>query len=358
MADLLTGDDQIIALTPRRVDARYDVATLVNSPKRIETAYFNWPASRQILRVAWDVLGVGIAAQRKKVDLFWGPAFSLSWWWQPSVVTIYDVAFLRQPETFTRSTLAFHRLVTTSSARRARVILTISENSRQEIVQSLKVSPQKVHVIPLGVHPRFHPLPDQSALQRAIESIWRIHVPYVLSVAKLSPRKNIPFLVRSFGAWVERYKAPYSLVLVGERGWLCEEIDQAIRESNCADRIFMLGNVSDKDLVYLYNGADVFVFPSLHEGFGLPVLEAMACGVPTLASNTSVMPETVGGAGLLFNPRDSASLISSLQEVTRDRSLRLELIRRGLQRASEFSWSKTARMTLDVFEGVVRAVAH
>jgi glycosyltransferase involved in cell wall biosynthesis len=228
------------------------------------------------------------------------------------------------------------------AVRRAARIVTCSEHVRGEVVELLGVDPGRVVVTPLGVHERFRPAPpDEHALARL-----GVRRPYLLAVATVSPRKNLAAVVRAYSRIAADHPG-LGLVIAGATGWRTEETDRAIRAAPSG--VVTTGFVADEDLVALYNGAACLVFPSLEEGFGLPPLEAMACGTPVVASNTTSIPEVVGDAGLLVHPGDEEAIELAVRRVLEDGGLAEELRKRGLERARGFSWEACARLTVDVY---------
>jgi len=206
-------------------------------------------------------------------------------------------------------------------------------------------------VIYTSADPRFKFLRDKEAARSYILHQYGIKDPFILYVGTLEPRKNIPTLIHAF-AKVKKDGFPQKLLLIGGKGWKYEEIFSAINELSLTDQILIPGYVPDEDLVYFYNVADLFVYPSLYEGFGLPPLEAMACGTPVITSNKSSLPEVVGDAALLVDPLDVRALAGAIERVLANEELRAQLSERGLKRAKFFSWKKTAERTWEVYRAV------
>lgn len=304
-------------------------------------------------RLVWDLFGVSRQAKRDRVDLFWGPSFCLPFFLHcPGIVTIYDLAYVHFPAAFGRVTRLFHRTVTPSSARRAQAILTISENSRQDIVRVLGVSGERVHVIPLACSAQFHHLPENGSGQARVLQRHGIHYPFWLTVSQISPRKNLSHLVRVYARLRRERQILHQLVLVGKNGWLYKEVYATVQREEVQAGVIFTGGIPDADLVTLYNAAELFVYPSLYEGFGLPVLEAMACGTPVVVSNDSSLPEVAGEAGVLVSPTDERELAEVLLHLAGDPARRAELSQRGLARAAQFNWECSAHGILKVFRQV------
>ena len=270
----------------------------------------------------------------------------------PLVVSIHDVSFLERPEYFTtlrRKQLAF---TVARTARRASRIITGSEFSRESILRAYSLDPGKVVVIPNAAHPMFRVVSRAAASKRVQQSLG-VKGPFVLSVGDLQPRKNHIGLIQAFAALVKSCpQLPHRLVFAGKETWFAPKVHEAVRQSGVGDRIQFLGFVSDDDLLQLYNACDCFVFPSFYEGFGIPVLEAMACGRAVACANTSSVPEVADGAGILFDPYNPDEIARAMKDILLDHQLRARMERLGLQRAALFTWQETARRTLDVYEEV------
>lgn len=239
-----------------------------------------------------------------------------------------------------------------AAARHADVILVFTEHAKRDFLERVGGSPESIRVVPLAASPEFRPARDRGSLRAALAPFGLSDVPYILMVSTLEVRKNHVVLLRAFAQLVKRDPAlQHRLVLVGGKWIGHETVFELIRELRLGDRLIYLG-FSDQ-LPALYAGADAFVFPSLYEGFGLPPLEAMACGVPVLAAHATALPEVIGNAGVLFPPHDVDRLCDALYEVVTDRSRHEDLARRGLQRAATFSWRRTAECYLEAFQFAV-----
>jgi glycosyltransferase involved in cell wall biosynthesis len=300
-------------------------------------------------RLIWDLRGVGRRAAADSLDVFWGPCFSLPGLSQASsVVAVYDLAFMHFSNAYDRRTRLWHRIITTRSARRAAAVMTISESSRRDIVRDLGVPAERVYVVPLACDEQFRPVPSEDAASDAVLERLGIRRPFLLSVSQITPRKNLAHLVRVYGELRRSQRISHQLVLAGANGWLCGDVHEAVRQERLKDDVVFTGAVSDCELLLLYNTADVFVYPSLYEGFGLPPLEAMSCGLPVIASNSSSLPEVVGDAAVLVSPVDGTALGAAIVRVLGDRQFRNELSERGRERASQFSWARSGRIAREI----------
>jgi glycosyltransferase involved in cell wall biosynthesis len=275
----------------------------------------------------------------------------------PIVVTVHDVSFIEHPEYFTGSRRSQLRVTVGQTVRRAARILTVSEFSRDAILRAYDIAAEKVRVIPNAANPEFRVIGRERA-QKAVRGRLGFDAPFVFSVGDLQPRKNQIGLIAAFSKLVtECPLLKHHLVLTGKETWFTPKVREAARSCGFASRIHFTGFVSDDDLLELYNACDCFVFPSFYEGFGLPILEAMACGRAVACSNTTSMPEVADGAGLLFDPHQTGEITRALKDLLLDSELRGRMERLGLQRAASFTWKKSARATLEVYKEVVNEVA-
>ncbi|MGH9656892.1 MAG: glycosyltransferase family 4 protein [Bryobacteraceae bacterium] len=267
----------------------------------------------------------------------------------PVVVSVHDVSFIEHPEFFPWPRAWQLRMTVRRTVRSAARILTGSEFSRQSIERAYGLNGDRVVVVPNAAASDFRPEHLDNALD-AVRVRFGLPAPYILTVGDLQPRKNHIGLIEAFAGLVKAHpQLKHRLAIAGKETWFGPKVREAARRSGVADRIQFLGFVADDDLLHLYNACDLFVFPSFYEGFGLPILEAMACGRPVACSNTSAMPEVADGAALLFDPYSSGEIARAMSDLLRDPELRTRMERLGQQRAAHFSWNKTARRTLDVY---------
>ncbi len=257
-----------------------------------------------------------------------------------TLLTVHDLSFVRTPEAATPGLRAYLNAAVPRSVRHADHVLADSLATRQDLIELYQTPPGKISVLYSGVDQRFRPITDRLALQQVRDRYEIGDVPFVLSVGTIQPRKNYERLIEAFR---RSAISDLQLVIAGGKGWLDHSIYQQVSAAGMEDRIRFVGFVEDGDLPALYSAAHVFAFPSLYEGFGLPVLEAMACGVPVITSNVSSLPEVVGDAAVSIDPFDVDALAQALERVTHDTVLRRRLAQQGLERASQFTWENAAR---------------
>jgi glycosyltransferase involved in cell wall biosynthesis len=303
---------------------------------------------RPVRRILWEQLALP-ARTLGRFDLLHGTAFALPLGWPGrSVVTILDVSFIRHPELFNRGNRLYLTLATKLAARTADRILTISNHAGREIVELLGVRPNKVMTTYCAADARFRPLPEEqvAAFRRAKDLPER----FVLYLGTLEPRKNVVALLRAYALLRQEWPAVPELILAGGRGWLYEEIFATITRLGLGGRVRTPGYVASEEQALWYNAAAVFAYPSLYEGFGLPPLEALACGTPVVASDAASLPEVVGEAGLLVPPSDEPALAAALRRALEDEALAADLRRAGPQRAARFSWQRMGLETLRCYD--------
>lgn len=287
----------------------------------------------------------------RKADLLHCPAFILPLWnfRYKKVITIHDLGFYIFGGQFARGWHTRHmRFMLPYSISKADKIIAVSQATKQQIVDIFKINPEKVAVTYEGVSEKYRVIKDRAEVNKTLLK-YRLQAPYILFVGTMDPRKNLVRLIQAFQK-VKLGKKDLKLVIVGRKGELyTDELNKLIASGD----IILTGYVEEEDMVCLYNGASVFVFPSLYEGFGLPILEAMACGTPVITSNVYSMPEVAGDAALLVDPENVEALAKGIKRLQDETALRSELIAKGLTRASAFTWDKTATATLTVYQEVM-----
>ncbi len=268
----------------------------------------------------------------------------------PTVLTVHDLIFRHLPQHHKPLNRWYLNLTLPLFCRRATHIIAISECTRRDLMAAYDVTPGKITVIHEAADPRFRPQPSDPVT--AVRERYGLPPKYLLFVGTIEPRKNLTRLLHAFEALHDEQMTE-ALVVVGRRGWLCGDFFAELERSPVRDAVLLPGFVPDEDLPAVYAGAQALVFPSLYEGFGLPALEAMACGTPVACSNTASLPEVAGDAALYFDPGDEGSIIEALRPLLSDADLRRDLVDRGLQQAARFSWERAAAETQAVYRDVI-----
>jgi len=338
----------------REIDRLHTIrhSPLVLSPVEV-FAIRTLPLSDDWLARLWHRLRLPIPVETVTgpLDLFYSPDFVLP----PTrrgtraLLTVHDLSFLRYPEHFVPKLVQYLTQVVTRSVARADHVLADSAATRADLIAHLGTEPEKVTVLYSGVDPRFCPRPEPGEAERVRARYGIGDQPYVLSVGTVQPRKNYARLIRAFNQLTNQ--PTNQLLIAGGKGWLYENI--LAEAEKYPDHVRILGFVDDADLPALYRGASLFAFPSLYEGFGLPVLEAMACGIPVVCSNVSSLPEVAGDAALLVDPLDTDSLVRAMARALEDTDLRQEMIAQGFAQAARFSWEKAARQLVATFDTIL-----
>ena len=289
-----------------------------------------------------------LGAASEHFDLYHEPNFLAYRFRGPSVVTVHDLSWIRYPETHPAERVRAMHKYFQPGLERASLVLSDSEFVKAEIVKEFGIAADRVETIPLGLDPAFSPrTPEQTREVLAAHSLE--HGSYFLCVGTLEPRKNIAAAIRAYSSLAADVRSRSPLAIAGMRGWRTSSLDALLEPLIASGAVRVLGYVSRGDLVAITAGAMALVYPSLYEGFGLPPLEAMGCGVAVIASNVSSLPELVADAALTVDPHDVDALGAAMAHVAGDASLRADLCRRGLQRAAEFTWERCVAATVQAY---------
>lgn len=327
-----------------RENIPHDFFTLPNSEFRIQNLEFRTIPFPRL----WTHLRLSVEMLAHAPDVLWVPAHVLP----PihprrSMVTVHDLGHLPFPEAHPPLQRLYHTWSTRWNVRAASHIFADSEATRDDLVQWLNVPADKITVVyPAYDTQRYKPVRDVALIEKA-KAKYRIDRDYILSIGTVHPRKNYPRLISAFGRLTNR---DCSLIIVGKRGWLSDSIFAAVKSLELQSRISFLDYVPASDLPALISGARLLAFPSLHEGFGLPVLEAHACGTPVVCSMVSSLPEAAGDAALFFDPLDVDAIAGAIERAMTDEPLRAKLIVRGYDNLKRFSWEVSARQVLDTIQ--------
>jgi glycosyltransferase involved in cell wall biosynthesis len=318
-------------------------------PEWVEKRIIPFPRLWTHVRLSWEMI-------EHPPDLLFVPSHVLPLAHPPrSVVTIHDLGYLFHPEAHTLFQNAYLRWSTRYNAHAATRVLADSEATRQDLIRHYRIPPERIAVVYPGRDESLAPVTDPDTLAR-VRARYGLSDAYLLYVGTLHPRKNLARLVQAFGLVTSSQGPDLQLVLAGQKGWLYEEIFAQVQRLELADRVVLTGYVPDADLPALLSGALAFVFPSLYEGFGFPVLEAMACGTPVVCSDVSSLPEVAGDAALLVDPLDTQALAEAISRILDNANLGHELVQRGFHQLRKFSWRNCAEKTLGILEEVGRGL--
>ena len=305
-----------------------------------------WPTADPIRRILWEQLAWGTAARQANVDLIHSMAFVTPLLSRlPSVVTVYDLSFYRYPERYPTPQRLYLQTQTRRSCQAAKQVIAISESGKEDVHQLFGVPLERITVAYPGLAPHFHP--PTAAQAAAFRADPAVPSRYILHVGTLQPRKNLLLLLDALAQLADKQ---LKLVLIGGKGWFYEEIYRRIEQLGLQDRVIFPGYIPDDALPLWYHGAELLAFPSVYEGFGMPILEAMACDTPVVCSNASAMPEAAGDAALQFDPHDTTALVNCLQKVLDNPAQAATMRARGREQIKKFSWHTTGQKTAEAYQ--------
>jgi len=334
-------------------DDRYMI--YFNRPEALEKVpapgHFTFKRIRPLNPFIRIPLSFPLEFQRERLDIFHAQFIIPPFCNSGSVTSIHDILFEQYPHFFPRFEAIRSKILIRWSARRADHIITLSNFSKAEIVSTYHIDPDKISVIYLGPREEFRPL-DKGVSQERIASRYGVQAPFILYVGRIQARKNVLRLVEAYGR-LQRKGIAENLSIVGRQDWRAEEVSARVAELKLSGRVSFTGYVDADDLPHFYNAAEVFVFPSICEGFGLPVLEAMACGVPVVTSYGSSLEEVAGDAAILAHAESVDSIASAMDRVLSNEGLKQKLRHNGLARAREFSGASMAAQTISVYQKVL-----
>ncbi|CAG0931663.1 mannosyl-N-acetyl-alpha-D-glucosaminyl-diphospho-ditrans,octacis-undecaprenol 3-alpha-mannosyltransferase / alpha-1,3-rhamnosyltransferase [Rhodocyclaceae bacterium] len=312
------------------------------------------PGKNPAARLVREHLRLPLACSRERIDLLHCPKSAIPFFSPcPTVVTLHDLIPIKHPETEKFAARLYWRLQIPIAARRSAFIITDSAHARAEIMADFRVPTERIRAVMLGFNPAMLE-PRDPAAGKAVRARYGLPDGYILYVGTIQPRKNLATLIEAFSLLRREGSVTAKLVIVGRKGWLYDALFARLRELQLEEAVIFTGFVPDEELPFIYDGAAVFAYLSLFEGFGLPPLEAMACGVPVITSNTTSLPEVVGDAGFAIPPTDVMAVADALRRVLSDPLLAGAMREKGLARARLFSWEAAARETLDIY----RQAAH
>ncbi len=271
----------------------------------------------------------------------------------PVIVTVHDLAiFVTKDTRPALRTLVAERLLLSWAVKKSAAILSVSESTKSDLIRLFKTSEKKIQVTPLGYDQQSYVVKADATADKKVLDNYQLTPGYLLFIGTLEPRKNIVSIITAYSQLTSAQQEQYPLVIGGKKGWFYEEIFATVQRLGLENKVHFLGRVEDSELPALYRGAKLFLFPSFYEGFGLPPLEAMACGTPVITSNISSLPEVVGEAGWLVDPHNLLELVEALTILITHEDRYLELKKKAPAQAAQFSWQKTAVLTRELFERV------
>ena len=300
----------------------------------------------------WMQLELPLWLKEDQIDIFWGTQHTLPLLMPKrikTVLTMHDLVHLIFPDTMKAKNYIINKLVIPPSIARSNALVAISHWTLNDVKKHFYPKNKIMKVTHLGIGKNFHPR-DASQAQKRVKEELNLQTPYILTVGTFEPRKNIIGTFHAFEMIADQI--PHRLVIVGQKGWKNEATFREMKQSKYWPRVHIVGFVPDELLPDVYSSADLFLFPSLYEGFGIPPLEAMACGVPVVASNVSSIPEVVEDAAILVNPNNIAEMSQHILDLLQNRSLRDRMVKKGLEQIKKFTWTKTAHAMMEVFDRV------
>ena len=327
-------------------------SSISSSDSSLPNLHFTNAGATGLSRRYWWPIGLPLYCRRAKFALFHGTNFDLPYWSNcPTVLTIHDLSLLLYPETHETHLVRRARLRLPRMARKATAIITPSKTVKAEVCEHLRINPEKVFAIPESARAAFYPAPPLEA--ERVRQRLGISPEFILFVGTVEPRKNLLTVARAFEQVVQTHSAPLQLVIAGSEGWLSNDLTSYLSERQIGTRVVFTGHLSDDDLRALYSTCRLFVYPSLYEGFGLPLLEAMACGAPVVTSNVPSIVETVSDVARLISPTDVEALAQAISTLLTDENERAHRAGAGITHAKKFSWEATAAATLKLYREVI-----
>lgn len=300
-------------------------------------------------RVWWDQVGLARAAKQLRPDVLFVPAFSSPLRYHgKKVMTVHDLNGILLPDIFSRLSHWYWGSLLPRSAKSCNAILVPSQVVAEDIMHHLCIPREKIFVTGEGIHPTIHLIQDAKVLVQGLKEL-KLDKPFILSVGTLEPRKNYPRLIEAFA---RSKRGEHELVIVGKKAWDMEQIERMIQKFHLMEKVRILDYVTTEQLAVLYNACTAFALVSQYEGFGLPVVEAMACGAPVLISDRGSLPEIAGEAGIRVNPNDMIDMTDKLNILFSDELFRIKLQKASLNQSRVYSWDRAAQLTLDVLEHV------
>jgi len=310
---------------------------------------YNIPQFNSLRKVLWEQVFLPGKVKKSKLDVFHSPAFISPLGLDiPSIVTIHDLAFLKYPDTIIKYKRGFYNYMFNRAIENSAKIITPSDFIKQELLESFECPEDKISVVYEGVSELFTPENDEEIISQCLTGL-KIDKPFLMFTGIIEPRKNLENILMAFS---KSGCDDMLFVIAGKEGWMCESVFEIIQESGLNDRVIITGEISPSVLRVLYSSCIALIFATLYEGFGLPVLEAMACGAPVVTSNRSALPEVAGDAALFVDPENVEEISDAMKRIIDDQGLRNELSQKGFDNIKRFSWKKCAEETSLIYHSL------
>jgi len=326
-----------------------DLGSLPNNFHIVRTSI---NANLPLLNILWHTFILPVRIMKDKVDILHFPLHSLSLLFKvkPTILTIHDLTEYRLKNYYSKSRILYRKAMLPISSKLADRIIAVSEYTKEEIIRIFKIRPQKILVIYNAANSRYKPI-NKAQCKEFLRKKYKIDSPFILYVGQIQhPNKNIVRLLHAFSKIKSDFRVKNKLVLVGKSHPSANIVYQTVDELHLNKDLFFTGYIPDEDLPYFYNAASLFVYPSLYEGFGIPVTEAMACGCPVIASDTSSLPEVAGDAGILIDPKNIDEIAKAIIEVLNNSIKREKMVQKGFKQIKKFSWEDSAKKYIEMYE--------
>lgn len=322
-------------------------------PNNVDSYISKRNTRNRIWRIVWEQYLLAKELRQKNIQLFHGPSFVVPLA-KPCkyILTVHDLSYYLYPESLTVATRLYFKFFLPHSLKKADKIIADSQSTKKDLIRLFKTPEDKINVIYLGIDKEIYALKNKSLLAQ-VRHKYNLPEKFILFIGMLSPRKNLPRMLNAFNI-LKKKGYPHKFVVVGAKGWLYESIFANVKKQNLQDEVIFTGYVPDAELPAFYKLADLFLFTTLYEGFGLPILEAMASGCPVVTSTTSSMPEVAGDAALLVDPKNVGEIAKAMENILTNKKLKQELIRAGSRQIKKFSWKKTAEETLYLYNHLLK----
>lgn len=322
---------------------------------KAKVKYFPFHQYKKFLPGVYSELLIAAAIKKEKLDIFHSPKHALPLAYRGKcLITVHDLAVFKRPQLFSKKGVSQAKKALASTLKKCQKIIAVSQATKNDINEIFKIPKNKIEIINNGLDKIFHRVPSEKETRKVLDK-YKISGKYILFLGTLEPRRNIPRLLEAYLSLKQREPLDCKLVLAGKEGWLASEFRQMVSDFGLKEDVIFTGYVPPQELNSLLRKAEVFIFPSLCEGFGMSVIEAMAAGLPVIASNVSSLPEVADKAALFVNPYDIKGMAEAIRKLLKNKGLRKRLIEKGKKNSQRFNWQKCAHQTLAVYKKVAKA---